>query len=180
ALATGNTVNSSCTFSVGSPCAKQIHTLFGPASSTPPVLPVSGFVNYTFVNGTRPTDSLGNAAAAAPAVQFAADFTNQKVGVNIPSFTVNSNTWSASSSGGVAAPSIPVRNSLYFDGALNVTTSLPGATAGMVSGIFTGNHAPTPTPSANGSVPGVMMGYSLNAGGFGGTTVTGASVFKKP
>ena len=168
-------INASCaTPALG--CLDQWHVMFGPAGTAVPLLPVSGTINYTFAGGTMPTNSLGQAAASAPTAQLSANFTTNMVGFAVPTFTVGSNTWSATTAGGTAAPSVPIQQNAFFNGPLNVTTDLVGVTAGKVTGVFTGNH----TIANPAGQAGVMVGFSLNSGGITGTTVSGASAFRKP
>ena len=147
------------------------HGIWGPTSTTPPILPATGTFAYTFLGGTTPTDSAGFAATASTA-SLSANFTNLTATANVTA-TINGASWVGT------ATNVPIVNSTYFQaqkggGVNTLAVTYNGSatgTAGRMVGIFTGN--------AQSTTGGAMLGYSLNQGGAAGTTMQGVAAFKK-
>jgi hypothetical protein len=173
--------NSNATYSSRSsmgPAGEGWHAIFSTLQNSVPVIPVVGSHTYTFVGGTLPTDTNGFIASAAPAATLTADFSKQLVNVTVPQFSLKDSagavqsSWSAST----AAGGVPIARNAYFSastgaGNLSVSTTASGVVAGRLSGAFVGDFS-----AAN---AGALIGYSLNAGGATGTTVSGVSAFRK-
>jgi hypothetical protein len=140
------------------------------------VLPISGTFNYTFVGGTRPTDSNGAIGAALTAANatLTANFTNQTVSAALNNIAVGGNTWSASANNiPIVSNTFDATKPLGGPGSLSVTSSLGTNTSGQIAGGFTG---------ATGQ--GAALLYSLNHGGNRATnpaavTVSGVAAFKR-
>jgi hypothetical protein len=144
------------------------------STTSAPVLPSSGTINYTAVGGTFASDSLGNVAVNPTTATLSANFTNMTVNTTVNA-VVGPNTWAASAS------NVPIVNGTYFqaqrlNGAGNLSVTMNGSatgTSGNVTGIFVGN-------AATGTNGGAMLGYSLNQGGAAGVTMQGVTAFRKP
>ena len=160
--------------------AQSLHWVSGPEWLTPPVLPISGSVDYTLVGNTSPTDNNGNVGVLGSAT-FSADFTNMQV-FNSLFLTINGSTWDASGVGDIGARvGLPAHQFMGSYGSITITDPI-GASTSSTEGYFSGFFS-DPGNSPDPAVPGgVGLTYALTDenGGDGGVVVSGALAFGDP
>ena len=160
------------------PTGEGWHAIFSAVQNSVPSIPITGYHAYTFAGGTLPTDTNGYIASVVPTATLNADFSKQVVHVTVPQFSLKDSagavqsTWSANTTSG----GVPIVRGSYFGastgaGNLAVTSTATGTVSGRLGGVFVGDF--------NAAGAGAMIGYSLNAGGSSGTTVSGVSAFRK-
>lgn len=152
---------------------QSLHWISGPELA--PVMPISGFANYTLVGNTSPTDNFGNVGVLGNA-SFSADFTNQTVN-SMLSLDIAGANWTATGSGTIGAMAgLPAH---LFNGIYN-NVAITGATGTFTgNGVFSGFFS-EPGPSADPTYPGgVGMTYSLSNPQTV-TAVSGALAFGNP
>lgn len=160
---------------------QSLHWVSGPEWFGPPVIPLSGAVDYSLIGNTSPTDNSGNVGVLGSA-SFMADFTNMKVFSDLV-LTINQVTWTTSGGvgdigSGVGLPAHQFSGSYANIAITGRPTGPVTSTNGFFSGFFS-DPGNTPDPSLPG---GVGMTYTLTDenGGDGGVVVSGALVFGDP
>jgi hypothetical protein len=151
---------------------QSLHWIESANAPNPPTLPASGTAIYTFVGGTRPTDTLGNVGTLNSA-SFDADFTNQLVNAALD-LTVNNNNWVVAGTGTIGAQVGLAPH--QFSGALSGVINPTGFAA---NGSFVGFFS-QPGGTVAGVPGGAALTYQLSEGQQLVAPVTGAVVFRGP
>lgn len=141
---------STTTTSLGS---SSLHWLSGP-QAYPDFLPkvLTGSATYSYIGGTRPTDSNGNIGTLSSAT-LSANFTAQTVNAGV-GLTIASNTWNLQFNG------LPIKWGSAFD-----TSLCSSGCTNPSSYTFTKNGSAA-ISSASANLSGQFMGSGLNAAGF--------------
>ncbi|MCH9026177.1 MAG: FecR domain-containing protein [Proteobacteria bacterium] len=133
---------------------QSLHWISGPEWMTPPVIPLSGAVDYSLIGSTSPTNNLGEIGVVGSAT-FLADFTNMQV-FNTLNLNIGQSIWVASGSGDIGARAgLPAHQFSGFYN--NVTVDGFSTDFGFFSGFFS-DPGNTSDPSLPG---GVGLTYTL-------------------
>ena len=157
--------------------AQSLHWVSSPEWLTPPVLPISGSVDYALIGNTSPTDNNGNVGVLGSAF-FSANFTTMQV-FNDLFVTINGSTWDARGMGDIGSRvGLPAHQFSGSYGSI-VFNGMTGTNAvGNFSGFFS-NPGNTPDPDVPGGV-GLTYVLTDENGGDGGVVVSGALAFGDP
>ena len=133
---------------------KSLHWISSPEWMTPPVIPLSGAVDYSLIGNTAPTNNFGDVGVLGSAT-FLADFTNMMV-FNTLNLDIGGSNWIASGSGNIGVGAgLPAHQFSGFYN--NVTVDGFSTDFGYFGGFFSepGN---TPDPNFPG---GAGLTYTL-------------------